>query len=291
MEESPNVLTHKSNFRKIRKILSRTHLRFVGLDYALYEFLMEEWICQFRPQAMNFTVLKEEISMTIIANKRTLTKHLNKLIDLQLLEYSPWVNERRAATIIMKPLDEDGFSVDAFCEELLKQHKNSETGQAPSSEENTSKHQETADTSNVHTPTPTSATANEDDRLLVAHLIAKLRQKADDIGVETGKNKNYEIFTKGENLEAAFRILEKMKVRRLGQEVDIGYIENEVERMGNLAKQKLLQTSFNPFGIDLKSTVFGLTERKNRAKQVPKNQKQKQIPTHKDKFYNSKHPT
>lgn len=290
MEESPNVLTHKSNFRKIRKILSRTHLRFVGLDYALYEFLMEEWICQFRPQVMNFTVLKEEIFMTIISNRRTLAKYLDKLIDLGLIEYSPWANENIGARVMLKPLDEDGFNVDTFCEELLKRHQNSETEQAPASEENTSKHQETADTS-IHTPTPTSATASEDDRLLVSHLIAKLRKKADDIGVETGKNKNYEIFTKGENFEAAFRILEKMKVRRLGQEVDIGYIENEVERMGNLAKQKLLQTSFNPYMIDVKSNVFGLTERKNRATQVPKKQKQKQIPTHKDKFFNFKNPT
>lgn len=278
MEEnksSKNPLTHKRNFRAIFKILSLSPLAIKTYEYVLYQYLVDEWICQFRPYKINFSVLREEILRTIINHHDTLKKTMEKLVRLGLLEYDGWAGYRKAATVTIKDLSEDGFNVDDFCELLLKDEKRQDKEQPTQTEQ-----EKPESTKGLEIPT---LQKTEEDMLLVSHLIGKLRAKAVELDIEVGKNKGYELFYKGENNEAAHRILEMMKIKRMGEEVTTTYIEAEVNRIAIVAQQKLLLTSFNPFAIALKSNVFGLTERKKKGTQIPKAQKAKtQIPSKKE---------
>lgn len=281
-QNGKNPLTHKRNFRYIFNALSLTTLKLKTYEYCLYQFLVDEWIYQFQPHDINLSVLRPTILRTIINHDSTFKSAMDKLVRLGLLEYDPWAGLHKNASVVIKNLAEDGFNVDDFCEALLKTVKNAELVLPVP--------KECEETEIPVAAIETVVEKTEEEVLLVSHLIGKLRAKAEELGVEVGRNKSYDLFQKGENKEAAYKILEMLRVKRLGEAVTTEYIEAEVNRIGIVAKQKQLLMSFNPFGIALKSNVFGLTERKKKGNQVPKQQKPKtQIPSKKE-FIPSKHP-
>lgn len=265
-KDNHNPLTHLLQFNKVVELLQGTEMELSAYDYAMYMYLCMVWIKKFMPKNINASACREQL-MGIVHHDKTVGKIYRKLIAAKLVSYKKAAGLHVHATVSFTPMYEDGFSAEDFVRQLLGYDAQAEKAK-----------QEVAAVLGEEEPAPPTE-RSDDDLLLVAALIGFLRSKAKELGVEVGQKNDYEIFTKGENYDACFSLLHKLRTGLIGEEATPDYMKEQVDKWAGIAQKKELTKYFNPKGIDLKSNVFGITKPKN--KQIPSKPKAKQIPNSK----------